>query len=233
MEFLMILAILPGVIIAFLVYSQDKKEKEPKGEIIKAFLFGIVAAILALSFSSFCRINILEVDCTNWIELFLYSFLGVALIEEFSKWLCAYLFLRKNKEYDYLFDGIVYITLISLGFATIENILYTVRSGFFTGMMRAITTVPAHAFFGIISGYFFSLSKKKDLQLRTKNENKYFLLSLVLPVLLHGFYDFCLLSQNLLFYIMYLVFIVMIYSMSIYHIKKLQAIDEPFDRKDN
>ena len=48
-------------------------------------------------------------------------------------------------------DGIVYTSFVALGFATVENILYTISGGITTGIVRAVTTVPAHAFFGIIS----------------------------------------------------------------------------------
>lgn len=228
MEFLILLAILPGLIISILIYNQDKKEREPKGQLLRAFLLGIMAVVITLLFSYICRIPFIEIDREDWISLCLYAFLGISLIEEFSKWICSYFFLKGNRNYDYLFDGIVYTAFISLGFATIENILYTINGGILTGIIRAITTVPAHAFFGIISGYYFSISKQTKIRIANKKWKKFLAFSLIFPVLLHGFYDFCLLTKNVIFFFIYLIFMVLLYSKSIYRLQELQEIDEPF-----
>jgi len=66
--------------------------------------------------------------------------------------------------FDYFFDGIVYSTFVSLGFATIENILYAIVGGFQAVIVRAIFTVPAHAFFGISMGINLSLAKEAKLK---------------------------------------------------------------------
>lgn len=221
MKFLILLAILPGIIISYLIYKSDRVEKEPSQELIKAFLLGIVAIILTLVLSFIFGIFHIDMNFSNWIEVFLYSFLGVSLIEEFSKWICSYLFLKNNKNYNYLFDGIVYTTFVALGFATVENILYTLDGGILTAIIRAITTVPAHAFFGIFSGYYLSLAKKEK-------KTKYLFYSLLIPFLLHGFYDFCLLMQNVSLFLIYLVFVVFLYVVSIHRVKKTRAVDMPF-----
>lgn len=231
MNFLIWLAILPGIIVGLLIYKADKKEKEPKRELIKAFLLGIISVVLTLFISYIFGIVEIEMNFENWVEVFLYSFIGISLVEEFSKWICSYLFLKNNKNYNYLFDGIVYTAFVSLGFATIENILYTLSGGVFTGVVRAITTVPAHAFFGIFSGYYLSLSRKEKVAANTKKQKLYLFYSLFIPFLLHGFYDFCLLTQNIVFFIIYLIFVVILYSSSIHQVKKLGAIDAPFIKK--
>ena len=95
-----------------------------------------------------------------------------------------------------------------------------------TGIIRSITTVPAHAFFAIFSGYYLSLAKQS--QISGNNQRKYWFYSLLIPFLLHGFYDFCLLMQNMVLFSIYLIFIVALYSISIYQVKKMEAIDGPF-----
>lgn len=231
MEFLILLAILPAIIVAIIIYKADKVEKEPKKELLKAFLLGIVAVILTLILSYVFGITGIDINFDNYLAVFLYSFLGISLIEEFSKWIISYLFLKKNQNYNYLFDGIVYAVFVSLGFATVENILYTLSGGITTGIIRAITTVPAHAFFGIFSGYYLSLSKQELLVLNKKKHLVYLLYSLFIPFLLHGFYDFCLLMQNIILLFVYIVFVVTLYSISIYHVKKMIAMDRPFIEK--
>lgn len=225
MELLFGLAVLPVIIIGIFIYQADKKEKEPISEIIKAFLFGFISIIMTLVISYILKINYIDVDTNNYFQVFLYSFCAISLIEELSKWICSYLFLRKNKNFNYLFDGIVYVTFVSLGFATIENILYTFTGGIATGIVRAITTVPAHAFFGIISGYHLALAKENN----KNNEGKiHFIYSLLIPILLHGFYDFCLLTDSIIFYLIYLIFVVFLYIISMKSATKLQREDKSF-----
>lgn len=231
MSFLIWLAVLPGIIIGLLIYKADRKEREPKRELLKAFLFGIISIFLTLFLSYIFGIIGMEFDSDNWKEVFLYSFIGVSLIEEFSKWLCSYFFLKNNKNYNYLFDGVVYTTFVALGFATVENILYTLSGGTLTGIIRAVTTVPAHTFFGIFSGYYLSLSRKEKMINNKNKQIKYLFYSLFIPFLLHGFYDFCLLTQNIVLFFVYLVFVVTLYIISIRQFKKLRAIDSPFIKR--
>lgn len=228
MKFLICLALLPSIIIGALVYIADCREKEPKKELVKAFLMGILSIVFTLILSALFRINDIELDNKSFLNTMLYSFLGIALIEEFSKWLCSCLFLRKNKNFDYMFDGIVYTTFVSLGFATVENILYTISGGISVGIIRAITTVPAHAFFGITSGYYLSLYKKNKVLKRKKIKNKYLFLSLFVPFIFHGFYDFCLFTQNEILFLIYIVFVVILYYISIYRVKNMMKIEDEF-----
>jgi len=228
MYFLIWLAVLPSIVIALLIYRADKKEKEPKKELVKAFLLGIVSVFLTLFLSYIFRINKIDISSHDLTKIAIYSFLGISLIEEFSKWFFSCCFLTNNKNFNYLFDGIVYTTFVSLGFATIENILYTFAGGIFTVLIRAITTVPAHAFFGISSGYFLSLAKQAKISSNSSKKYMYIFLSLFIPFLLHGFYDFCLLTQNYLFFIIYLIFVVALYVMSIYQVKKMMRLETSF-----
>lgn len=232
MRFLILLAILPSIIIAFIIYKADRKEKEPKKELLSAFLIGMASIILTLIISYFFGVSNFKLDSSDIISIAIYSFIGIGFIEEFSKWICSYFFLKNNKNFDYLFDGIVYVAFVSLGFATVENVLYALSSGISTVIVRAITTVPAHAFFGISSGYFISLSKKEKIVHNNEKKTYYLFLSLLVPFLLHGFYDFCLLTQNYLFFIVYIVFVVSLYVLSIQNIKKVMKIDSLFVKKD-
>lgn len=228
MKFLIWLAVLPSLIIGILIYKADRMEKEPKKELLKAFLFGVLSVVLTLIISSVFSITDANINSDDFFNVFIYSFFGIALIEEFSKWICSWMFLRKNKNFDYLFDGIVYVTFVSLGFATVENILYTVSGGIFTGIIRAITTVPAHAFFGIASGYYLSLAKKNRITNNNLLKNRYLFLSVFIPFILHGFYDFCLLTENEILFLVYILFVIILYSVSISRVKKMMKMEERF-----
>lgn len=214
-----VLAIIPSIIIGILIYKADKVEKEPKKEIIKAFLLGCLSIVLTLVISYILKLSEIELNSNHIIELLIYSFIDVALIEEFSKWIISLLFLRTNKNYNYIFDSIVYTVFIALGFATIENILYAIDNDIVVILIRAITTVPAHVFFATSLGYYISKYKEKP-------KFTTLILSLIVPTLLHGFYDFCLLSENTILYLIYLLFVISLYIFSIKRIKILMKNDK-------
>ena len=216
-EFL--LAVLPCVLIALYIYVNDKKEKEPVGEIFKAFVMGIASIFVTLFISSILGINKLYPNTNDIIEVLIYSFIYIALIEELAKFICSYIFVNRNPNFNYLFDGVVYFTCVSLGFALIENILYAFEGDIYSILLRAVTAIPAHTFFGISSGYYYSLYRKND-------NKKYFIFSIVVPILLHGFYDFCILTDNYIFTYIFILFMTFFYYFSINRIKKFQKEDE-------
>lgn len=226
-----ILAVIPSLIIGITVYLSDKKEREPLIEILKAFILGGISILITLGISFVFNIGTIDLDNSNMLDIFIYSFIGIALIEEFSKFLCGYLFIRKNPNFDYMYDGIVYFVFVSLGFATIENIIYAFNSDIETILMRAITTVPSHAFFGMACGYLFAIHRREKFKEKQKKTYKYLVLSLIIPIILHGFYDFCLLEENMLFFMIYVFFVVSLYSFSIGNAKKMETIDHKLNSK--
>lgn len=224
MQFLLLLAGLPCFLIVFLIYKADKKEKEPIGEIIKAFLMGFVSIIITLGISFILGIGN-TTENMSYIQALKVSFIEIALIEETAKFLCGYIFVRKNKNYDCMFDGIVYFTAVSLGFAFVENILYIISGGITTALFRAVTTIPAHAFFGVFAGYYYSLYRK------TKKD-RYMFLSILIPVILHGCFDFFLIVGNVLFLIAFIIFLIVLYVVSILRIVKMSKNDEYIEIKE-
>lgn len=88
-------------------------------------------------------------------------------------------------------DGIVYGATASLGFATLENVLYVSDGGLHVAILRAFLAVPGHAFLGAIMGYYVSRAKftggdRRPLLVR----------ALAIPILLHGLYDTPLLAGD-------------------------------------
>jgi RsiW-degrading membrane proteinase PrsW (M82 family) len=77
--------------------------------------------------------------------------------------------------------------MVSMGFATVENVLYVYEYGMATGFMRMFTAVPAHATFAIIMGFF--LGKAKFAHRRVFY---YSAIALLTASLFHGTYDYFL-----------------------------------------
>ena len=125
--FILIPALLPVVLILRYVYLLDKNEREPLGFVLKIVVLGAVFSIPCAAVERFMMSLIASVYDSATIDYaWMENTVGVALVEEFSKWLVLMLFVWKNKNFDYRYDGVVYAVSASLGFAALENILYVI-----------------------------------------------------------------------------------------------------------
>ncbi|NBP68782.1 MAG: protease PrsW [Cytophagia bacterium] len=186
MNFLVLLslALAPGIAIAIYIYLKDRHEREPIKLLLMSFFYGVLSTIITLLIS-WPLTKSVSIDPTSISDQFINAFFLVALVEEFSKFLFVRFILYNNKNFNEPFDGIVYALMVSMGFATLENVLYTFQYGVTTGVLRMFTAVPAHATFGILMGYFLGLAKFTH-----RRELYYAFLALLVATLFHGAYDY-------------------------------------------
>lgn len=181
---LLALALAPGAAIMLYIYLKDKHEREPLALLLTSFFYGTLSTFITLSVS-FPLNFLLELKSDDVVEQFYEAFFKVALVEEFSKFVFVRFILFPNKNFNEPFDGIVYAVMVSMGFATLENVLYVFEYGFETAILRMFTAVPAHATFGVMMGFYLGKAKF------TKSRGLYFaLLALLIPTLFHGAYDY-------------------------------------------
>lgn len=194
--FILIPALLPVFLILRYVYMLDKKEREPLGFVLKVVIWGAVFSIPCAGVERFMYALISSFYDTATIEFaWMENTIGVALVEEFSKWFVFMALVWKNKNFDYRYDGIVYAVSASLGFAALENILYIVSYGTGVSIGRAIFAIPGHATFGVFMGFWLSRAKTFWLDGKLFRMRICKLFSLAIPMLIHGFYDFLLSEQ--------------------------------------
>ena len=181
-----IAAILPAIVLIVHIYNRDKWQKEPPRQLFKAFVYGVVSAMIVLLLPSFGLVS--ETPGTGIGAQIGNAFSTAAVPEELAKLLMLWLFLRKCKEFDEHMDAIVYAVCVGMGFAASENILYlfsNLDNWLATGIMRALISVPAHFFFAIIMGYYYSLAHFRIGKNRTVDAA----FALLIPVLAHGIFD--------------------------------------------
>ena len=184
--YLLSLTIAPSIIIIIYLINSDKYP-EPKEKIIHAFLLGLAITIPAGIANDMLIHNWKGIGLSNAISM---SFLSAAPVEEGLKFLMLTKFISKFKDYDEMVDGIVYCICLSLGFATLENFYYVYSlfdGSYQIAILRAFTAVPAHAMFGGMMGIFYSLHLAAK---NNQDKKNYLTLALVVPVILHGFYNF-------------------------------------------
>lgn len=223
---LFLLAILPVIILGCYVYTKDKN-REPMRILIKLFSGGLLAAVLTVIITCIIQHYVPFFDKgyeSDTIGIFIYSFIIVGFVEELSKWIMLYLFSYNDKEFDELYDMIVYSVFVALGFAWIENLLYVYDGGITTAILRIFLAVPAHVSLGIFMGYFLSLAKLADINGKIKIHKKYMLLSVFIPFLFHGIYDYCLFSENIILIFLFLLFVVVLYISAFRKLKFLSSL---------
>lgn len=175
-------ALVPTIMLVIFTLKSDKKSSEPKKNIVICLLSGILTISLAQFFESMT----MPYFKSSVVLTFIW-----AMIEELSKIAIFYLFIFDNKYYDDIYDGVVYMMLIALSFAGLENLIYTfsestVSDSISLALIRDLTTIPLHVICGIVIGYFISLgSFSKDDNKKYVN----FLLAVIIPSLMHGIYN--------------------------------------------
>lgn len=196
-EILLTIAILPTIFLLIFIYYKDSYEKEPASLLFQLFLLGVAAIIPALIWEIIGEALVLLIAPSGTILYnFLYAFFVVALAEESCKFLFTYIRTWNSEHFNFKFDGIVYAVFVSLGFATLENILYVFDGGIVTGIIRALISVPSHAIDAIFMGYFYGLAKQWSSRGNKVRAVFNMCLGLFTATLLHGFFDFCLFEQG-------------------------------------
>lgn len=224
---LLFFSVLPVVLILAFVYKKDK-DKEPLMLLLSFFFKGIFSCFLVLTISeilgAFLPFMNKEVNMMTFNEVFLYAFFGVALVEEFCKWLMVYFGGYNHREFDEVYDILVYSIFVSLGFAFYENLMYVFSSGSLSiAILRAVSAIPGHACDAVFMGYYLSMAKQCRVLKKFDKEKSFLVKSLFIPAILHGIYDFCLMSGRMLFVSVFLVFVVYLYVVSIKKLNKLSG----------
>ncbi len=213
----MVIAVTPTILLLIFISRHDVNEKEPAGLLLKLFFLGALSVIPAIILEF-----VAEFPVYDYFDTFAYAFIGVALIEEGVKYAAVKMALKRANSFDEIFDGIIYCVYVSLGFATIENILYVLQYGTSTGLLRAITAVPAHAVFAVSMGYFMGMVKSG----RSGVLNRF--LIIFAPTLIHAIYDFILFANFDWSLVVFIPYVVWIYSKAIKMIKNTYNL-EPFE----
>ncbi|HBZ03810.1 MAG TPA: hypothetical protein DEO83_08390 [Lachnospiraceae bacterium] len=207
------IAVIPALIMMIFIYLQDNHEKEPIGLLLKIFALGVLSAVPCMFFEWIAdKIISVTFGGTFLIYHMITAFFGVAIIEEGFKFLAAYMFTWRNKYFNYKFDGVIYCLFGSMGFAAIENVLYLFRGSanavISTGIQRGLLAVPAHAMCAIFMGYYYGNAKYAKSYGDRSGCRKNMITGFLIACSLHGFYDFCLMTQRALFFMIFCVFVV-------------------------
>ncbi|MEO6313498.1 MAG: PrsW family glutamic-type intramembrane protease [Chitinophagaceae bacterium] len=189
---LLALAIAPGLAIILYIYRKDIYDREPKRYLLFSFFLGMLGVIPAFILEKAGSFIFGSMGRSSPIAFYaFFAFVVVAASEEFCKFAMVKWYAYPKKNFDEPFDGIIYSVMVAMGFATVENVFYVQQNGFGTAILRMFLSVPAHAAFGIIMGYYIGLAK-----FNKEKSTAYLSLGLFLAIFFHGAFDLFLFLQN-------------------------------------
>ncbi len=192
-EILIWAALIPSFILIWFILRQDKIESEPAGLLIKLFILGALTTFPAALLETFGENGIMSITRSKDMQTLLMFLVVVPVAEEGLKYLVLRFGSWKNKAFNFTFDGIVYAIIVSLGFATLENLLYVLNyMSLQVAMVRGILSVPLHCTCGVFMGYFYGMARNHHARGERKLSMVDRLLALLVPIFIHGLYDYAL-----------------------------------------
>lgn len=185
-------AIAPGLALLSYFYLRNQMETEPRRALLHAFIYGAIITFPVL-FIQF----VLEEEQAFSNPFFIHV-IFTSTLEELVKWLIIFAVILRHVEFDDPYDGILFGAAISLGFATVENVIYLLSFGLDQAFMRALLPVSSHALFGVVMGYYYGKGKFSSDEI----QKKYIGLALLAPLGLHIMYNSILMLEDNFIYAM-------------------------------
>ena len=205
--FTLIVGLIPGFI-WLLFYLKEDLHPEPKRLLLLTFLAGAVFSVLALAAQLGLNALLPALGVATLSPL---ALLGLAAIEECTKFAAAYCAIHKNPDFDEPVDAMIYMVVAALGFATVENIgaLHglTPHVGFLgdlfeTVSLRFVGATLLHTLTSGLIGYFWAVS------IRDFNSHKFVAWGLLVATVLHAAFNYLILLYDSFAYPVLLVLIV-------------------------
>jgi protease PrsW len=218
----LLLAILPAIFYVTIAVWIDRYEPEPWWMVAGAFLWGGSVALLVSGLVNATGRDLVSADLGRDLGQAYMGSISAPIIEETTKGLVLlYVYLRRRHELNGLLDGVVYASMVGLGFAMVENVEYyanALQAG--VGalgqnfVIRGILTPFLHPLFTSMTGIGLVLA------LRARNRRTKIVAPIVglgLAMLLHSAWNTVPFVLGLLLTVPVLVFVVILVRRSIKH----------------
>jgi len=179
------------------LYFKDRIQPEPFQTTGITYILGIFSAIIVIQiFKVLPLVGIPEDPSalmeTNRLKFLFYSIGITGFIEEFCKFVLFFFIVLRFKFFDEEIDGIIYASIIALGFASYENARYLVYMEGLELFGRAFASPLTHAIFSSIWGYTVGIA-----WLESRSVLKASVLGIALASICHGLFNFLTTSPAL------------------------------------
>lgn len=176
-------AIVPSLLLLWYFNKRDTFPEPPR-VVWATFGLGVLTVVPVLTFALPMG-KLVAFLPGPYADAFYTAFVLAAIPEEFFKFTVVFFYASRHKEFDELMDGFVYGVAASLGFATLENVLYVSQGGLTVAVLRSVTAVPCHTLLGAMMGYLIA-----HWRLVPNRRGRTLFAAWFFPMLLHGIYDF-------------------------------------------
>ncbi len=187
-----ILAFAPGLFwLWFFVRGRSYRPK-PRRLLVFGFFLGMAstmpAAILEFAFLNDSDVEV-GADLATAAVAMLFV---VGPVEELSKFLAVWLGPFRSLYFDEPRDGLVYAAAASLGFASLENLVYILAFGPEVMIVRAPISTLAHVIFGSFWGYALGIQTQKG----RAGRRVWLLFGLTVAAVVHGVFNILVLALS-------------------------------------
>jgi len=222
-------AVLPAYFLMRYIYRMDTVEKESPTLLLSLVGLGVAAALVAtvLEFVGMSLLSLAKLDANSPAYSIILAFLVVAVAEEGAKFFFLKRRTWRDPNFNFRFDGIVYSTFVSLGFAAFENVKYVMGYGLSVALPRAVLAIPGHMGFAVFMGVFYGRAKMAEHRGDVAGRNWNLFAGYLMAVMLHGFYDACAMIGNTLSTLLFVAFVALMYVVVIRLIKNESENDRP------
>ncbi|HJR07082.1 MAG TPA: PrsW family intramembrane metalloprotease [Pyrinomonadaceae bacterium] len=209
-----VLATLPVPLYVALVLWIDRYESEPVWTLVTAFAWGAIGAVFIAAFVNTLGSLVVASLVSDEAGNFFGAVVSAPIVEESMKAAVLFgLYFWKQDEFDGVIDGIVYASMVGLGFAMTENIQYYgsaalqggVGGGLALFILRGMMAPFSHPLFTSMTGIGLGLATQ------TKNGFVKFLapvLGLMLAMILHSLWNLSASINAALYFIVYFLIMV-------------------------
>jgi RsiW-degrading membrane proteinase PrsW (M82 family) len=198
--------ILPSLTWLFYYLNKDL-HPEPKKMIIKIFFWGVFITVPVFVIQVGLSLVLTQLEALPFFITYPFLigiikwFIIIALTEELLKYAVVRMVVFKSRELDEPLDMMLYMVVVALGFAALENILYLfspvdglsfnaiLQTTAIISFIRFVGATFLHTLCSAVIGYFLALSF-----FNIKKRTMLTIIGIVLAVLLHGFYDFSIMT---------------------------------------
>jgi RsiW-degrading membrane proteinase PrsW (M82 family) len=137
-----LLALVPTLIYALVIWWLDRHEKEPLPLLVVAFVWGAIpAVVLAIVLEIVAGIPLEQLLSETTVEAATSNIIAPMVEELVKAIILVVLFIAYKREFDNVLDGIVYGAMVGLGFAFVENILYLGGEAIDTGSVGGMVAL--------------------------------------------------------------------------------------------
>ncbi len=211
-----VIALIP-VPVFYLIYFRYFTFKPEYLKHIECFFSGIVFALLIILASPYL---FQDLDMSN--PLF-EGFVKAAVIEKLGAFLIIILLQYYYPNFSTM-ESILSSMMFGIGFSAVENVSYAMNFGLSVIALRILFSVPLHLTTCGIMGYYLGLKKMSETRI---NKVYYSVLSLVIPIILHGSFDTFILAGGYTSYLTspLLIFLVIILEILMAQSQTLLPLD--------